>query len=211
MEHEDRLIMTPNELISWHHLCFRFHVDDEPRFFLDLAVIDLLLWPAMKARLVRPGLIKQWRFHRRYEDDKTGHQLSLIVKTNPDVARTLFDNVHEQDYFKWMEDDGLIIETSFIDKGKRHRSDVADPGWPRELQDSWGFFAQGASKFLAILVDNIVDGRFPTGANEIVDLYCNVEVTLGDIWSRYGQHAFFHHISAMFGYMPLVIKKEVTF
>ena len=37
------------------------------------------------------------------------------------------------------------------------------------------------------------------------------EKTINAMWYKEGQHAFFHHLSAVFGYEPLLIRKAVRF
>ena len=49
---------------------------------------------------------------------------------------------------------------------------------------------------------------------EIDDLlkhYRAVNESIGKIWIQEGQHAFFHHLNAVFGYEPLFIRKMMKF
>jgi len=42
--------------------------------------------------------------------------------------------------------------------------------------------------------------------SEIEKFYIELEKRLTEIWQRHGSHAFFHHINAIFGYVPLLAK-----
>ena len=41
--------------------------------------------------------------------------------------------------------------------------------------------------------------------------YATVHQQVVSVWENNGQHAFFHHISAVFGYEPLIIHHRIQF
>lgn len=42
--------------------------------------------------------------------------------------------------------------------------------------------------------------------SEIQRYYSNLNDRISIIWRRYGSHAFFHHINALFGYEPVAAR-----
>jgi hypothetical protein len=45
----------------------------------------------------------------------------------------------------------------------------------------------------------------------LLDRYRQAESKVSALWRNEGQHAFLHHLSAIFGYEPVLIRKEIRF
>jgi hypothetical protein len=41
----------------------------------------------------------------------------------------------------------------------------------------------------------------------LLDYYRTVDGRVSALWRDYGQHVYLHHLNALFGYQPLVIKE----
>ena len=47
--------------------------------------------------------------------------------------------------------------------------------------------------------------------NLLLDEYREVDAQITQMWRNEGQHALLHHLSAVFGYNPLFVRKMITF
>ena len=71
----------------------------------------------------------------------------------------------------------------------------------------------GVSSLWLGLIDDIMkdvpahDDNFP----KLLEQYRQAEDAVTTMWHKEGQHAFLHHLSAIFGYEPLMIKKWIKF
>ena len=46
---------------------------------------------------------------------------------------------------------------------------------------------------------------------KLLEQYRKVDEKITEKWRNEGQHALLHHLSAVFGYEPMLIKKELVF
>jgi uncharacterized RmlC-like cupin family protein len=76
-----------------------------------------------------------------------------------------------------------------------------------EIQREWPKFIMGASSMWLGLVGTEADKRADL---ELHQRYQAVEFVLDEMWFERGNHAFFLHLSALFGYKPVrVIRRDV--
>jgi hypothetical protein len=71
----------------------------------------------------------------------------------------------------------------------------------------------GVSALWLGLIDEAM-AENPGEAGEIralLERYRTADARITTIWNKEGQHAFLHHLNALFGYKPLLIRKEITF
>ena len=68
------------------------------------------------------------------------------------------------------------------------------------------------------LIRQHVQGREPeyarpedTQIDDLLNLYRNVNDSIDKIWIKDGQHAFLHHLNAIFGYEPVYIRNMMKF
>jgi hypothetical protein len=193
----------------WYYLRFQFHRDaeGEAMSFLDLLVANEIVAPVLERE--RDG-IRLWRFHRRWPDDATGHQFSFIVLTDPARLAVIDDAIRRQPALDMLRADGHL---------RRYRVDAvkgdapgalaatSDRSWPPLLQREWPHFIQGASRMWLGLVGAEVAR---TEGVDRYERYAAAAEAVDDLWFEEANHALFHHLSALFGYQPvLVIRRDI--
>jgi hypothetical protein len=181
--------------------------DDEVASFLDLLIADRLFTEVLAKH--EPG-IRLWRFHRRWPRDATGHQFSFIFFAAPDVSAQVIAQIERAPLVNRLRADGHLRELR-VDEAKAGRGTdpaaTSDPGWPIVIQQQWPEFIMGASRMWLGLIREEASGLDHL---DVYERYAQVEVRLDGLWFKEGNHAFFHHLSALFGYKPLrVIRRDV--
>jgi hypothetical protein len=84
---------------------------------------------------------------------------------------------------------------------------TSDPSWPPAIQLEWPKFIMGASRMWLGLVQSEAAKHAEL---ELHERYQAVETTLDELWFEQANHAFFHHLSALFGYQPVrVIRRDI--
>ena len=193
----------------WWYLRFRLRRGEagETDSFLDALIADQILGPIIE----RNGSgIELWRFHRRWAQDATGHQFSLILFAPTMLADSIIGQVESHPVLQELRSDGYLVE---------FRVDAADPGrasdpaatsdrsWPPEVQREWPKFIMGASRMWLGLVGSAAAKNADL---DLYERYRTVEANLDELWFTKANHAFFHHLSALFGYKPVrVIRRDV--
>lgn len=201
---------TSDEVAArWYYLRFQFDRNDDDAVdrYLDLIVANEIIAPVLAAQ--RDG-IRLWRFHRRWPKDPTGHQFSFIVLTDPARLALIDEAIQRQPAFARLDADGRlrryrVAEASGDTPGAL--ATTSDRSWPEVLQREWPHFIMGASRmWLGLVADEAEQAEGP-------DLYARYEAAsaaLDRLWFEEGNHALFHHLSALFGYQPLrVIRRDV--
>ncbi len=193
----------------WWYLRFRFARADggEVDSFLDGLVADRLLSAVIERHEPR---LELWRFHRRWPDDAVGHQFSFLFFATDAVAAGVIAQVEDDPLLERLRGDGHLREfRAHPGEGARATTPggTSDRSWPREIQREWPKFIMGASRMWLGLV------QAEAVKQEGADLYARyraVQGALDRLWFAEGNHAFFHHLSALFGYRPLrVIRRDI--
>ena len=187
---------------EWRYARFRLQrpPDGEVNSYLDAMIADHILEPLI-VRYRRDLVL--WRFHRRWTNDDTGHQFSFIFFTASAVADALIAQLETAPLLQRLKSDGDLAEFR-VDRLRPDRASdpaaTSDAAWPVEVQREWPKFIMGASRMWLGLV------RAEAGKRADLELhqrYREVEVALDEEWFKHGNHAFFHHLSALFGYKPV--------
>lgn len=199
---------------AWWQL--RFKLDwpegEEPDFSRHVLIAEQLMLPAIIAHEQDLAL---WRFHRRAARDASGHQFSLIFYADEDTAAQINDTISTDPLTLWLLNHSMIEKTAF---NKRTRQELglleetSDPEWPVEVQRSWPYFIMGASQSWLMLVQEISQRAGLEGEvsySRLLSHYRQVDQELNAQWAEYGQHAYLHHLNAIFGYQPLRIRGSV--
>ena len=195
--------------VEWRYARFRLQraADGETKSYLDGLIADRILEPLI---LRYEDELSLWRFHRRWPDDATGHQFSLIFFSRPVVADALIEELERDPLLRRLKSDGHLIEFRVDRLGPDRAPDPAatsDAGWPAEIQREWPKFIMGASNMWLGLVSTEAEKHADL---ELHERYQAVETALDEMWFKHGNHAFFHHLSALFGYKPVrVIRRDV--
>lgn len=91
---------------------------------------------------------------------------------------------------------------------------MSDSNWSITLQKHWPSFIMGVSALWLGLIDEEmgkISADHKMEISELLEVYRKAESTITTIWNREGQHAFLHHLSVVFWYEPLFIRKEIRF
>jgi hypothetical protein len=201
-------------MLAWH--TFSFEIDDNGGKAhakeSDLAIIDLCLRRVIDKYQDKLTL---WRFHRRWTPG--AQRLHLHAFTTRDTASEIKAFIQTSAVVKsfraigflkvdpvWDEETILDIELITTRRGK------SDSNWPDEFQECWPDFAQGCSQSLAVLIrqySNTPEADLERmKPDELAGHHRQVEALLMARWDKWGSHAFFHHVHALFGYEPMTIK-----
>jgi hypothetical protein len=197
----------------WWQLRFRLVWPDDqaPDFSQHLLIAEQLLLPAI---VENEADLPLWRFHRRAGRGDSGNQFSLIFYADKTTATRINEQVQSAALTQWLLDRNMIDKVRFAQRSPDELGRLeltSDPEWPLDIQRSWPYFAMGASQTWIMLVQelsqaNPIEGEVNYPA--LLDHYKRVDSRLNTQWQKYGQHAYLHHLSAIFGYQPLLIRSS---
>jgi hypothetical protein len=195
---------------GWWFARFRMHwpAEEQANWHLDLLIAHRIVAPA----LARYGdEIRLWRFHRRAARDQAGHQFSFIFYTTAQTAYQVFNMLRSNELLSEMKFDGMIIEDLYDNTDKINKpliEDTSDATWPPSIQKNWPYFIMGASRMWLNLISETIagmpDSDSPMSLEENENLYKEANTTISELWQHEGQHAFLHHLSALFGYKEII-------
>ena len=196
---------------SWWSITFRMGWDptQAPDWYLDALLADQVCAPALEELRSRIAL---WRFHRRAVPDDVGHQLSLMVYSDSVTADALYAHIRQSSVLQWLESEGQITQITIARVERPELPPIArtsDATWPPEIQASWPWFIMGVSQTWLSLIREVtteqpMEDPSPDG---LLDYYRGVDDRVTVLWRDYGQHVYLHHLNALFGYQPLVIRE----
>lgn len=197
----------------WWQLRFRlaWPEDEAPDFSQHLLIAEQLLLPVLVENQAQLPL---WRFHRRAGRGDAGNQFSLIFYSDEATADRINQQVQADALTQWLLHHKMIEKVRFAQRSPAELGRLeltSDPEWPLDIQRSWPYFIMGASQTWILLVQQISrqealagDVNYPA----LLQHYRNVDARLNKQWQSYGQHAYLHHLSAIFGYQPLQIRSS---
>ncbi len=193
----------------WWYLRFRLNgtQENEVASYLDALIADQIVAPAIARH---QDDIALWRFHRRWPQDATGHQFSFIFFAPPRPAGELIEDIERTPLLRTLADEGYLAGFRVDRPPEGLATDPAatsDRVWPLAVQREWPKFIMGASRMWLGLV------QAEAAKHPELDLhprYQRVEQALDELWFNQGNHAFFHHLSALFGYKPVRILRRET-
>ena len=183
---------------------------------LDLAV-DLMLAHAVVGPVLQQHRqeIPYWRFHRRAARDEAGHQFSFIFYADSATATAVMADLHHSAILQQALTGKILERVSFDDPNNPVRpnlEDASDPDWTIEIQRNWPAYIMGVSATWLGLIDDVMpDTLATTDIQKLIQQYQQVHARITAMWTREGQHAFIHHLSAIFGYEPVMIRQEIQF
>lgn len=199
---------------GWWYARFRIHwpAGAAPAWHLD---------PFLAHQVIAPVLhryeedISLWRFHRRANRDNAGHQFSFIFFASADIASEIFDRVREDPLIADLKQKGLLeaVVMDATDAVKRPAIEsTSDSNWSLQVRKAWPHYIMGVSVMWLDLTERIAAGIPPDPSlepiNGALDRYARVNAEITRLWRDEGGHAFFHHLSAVFGYEPLYVVEK---
>jgi len=212
-EPEPASIPTSENDRHWWQLRFKlaWPGGEEPDFSLHPLIAEQLLLPVI---VDYQTAIPLWRFHRRAGRSPAGHQFSLIFFSDETTASRIFQEIESNPLTGWLTEQGLIEKVSFDRRSDAELGRLglaSDPDWPVEMQRSWPYFIMGASQAWLMLVNELSVENPIAGTVEypaLLEHYREVDTKLNAQWREEGQHAYLHHLNAIFGYQPLLIQTQ---
>ena len=196
---------------SWWQYRFRLRWpgDEPPDFSYHSLLADQIFAPVL---VEYADAISLWRFHRRAGRDSTGHQFSLIFYADDNTAQAMAVAIDSNPLTGWLLKQDLIEATRFDRRSPEELAaleDTSDREGPIEIQRSWPYFIMGVSQTWLLMVQEL-GAREPlsdtVSYEQMLNHYEDVNAALTAQWRDYGQHAYLHHLSAVFGYQPLKLR-----
>lgn len=179
---------------------------ERPDFSQNLIIAHEVIAPLLARHASE---IRLWRFHRRAAHDPTGHQFSFIFYSTPEAARAIYDDISAQRIVDRLQKSGNLIALKLDDTARPQRaaiSGTSDPNWPDSIQRSWPYFIMGVSLMWLDLLEQTVDPNelgSRLSVSKRLKYYKEIDNQITALWKHSGRHAFFHHISGIYGYEPL--------
>jgi hypothetical protein len=170
-------------------------------------------------RIIKPILSKHkrsitlWQFHRRAGRDyfdKVGHEFEFRFISSQKMAQRIFKEIGNSPILKRLKQNKILnryVPEQTKNLQRPNMQDTSDKGWPEEIQRAWPFFINGVCRAWLDLIEQITARSLKPikrpNINEEVAGYISVAQELNALWGQHGQHAFLHHLNAVFGYQPL--------
>lgn len=206
---------APDADHSWW--VYRFRIDWPEEAPADMSVDLLLAHAVVKPHLERfAPRLTCWRFHRRATRDAAGHQFSFLFYTDPQTADELYAALDSSAVLAQVRQKGLV--TRIVKDDPHHPlrpgiADLSDPSWSPMLQRQWPAYIMGVSRLWLGLIDEAAAQLPPElrDGDDLLSIYRKADEDISRLWFKEGQHAFLHHLSAVFGYRELLIIKPMRF
>ncbi|MBX7145505.1 MAG: hypothetical protein K1X79_13730 [Oligoflexia bacterium] len=192
---------------------FLWPAKHEPDWALDALAANEIFQPILQNH---HNDIALWRFHRRAGRDDSGHQFSFIFYSNPITAQAVFAEVDASAVASLLKQRSIIQTLSNEPFSALNAPDISatsDQHWPESIQRLWPIYIMGCSSTWLGLVRAEINNNDINrqSATELLEAYRKASDKVGQEWRNFGQHAFLHHLSAIFGYAPLRIEKDMQF
>ena len=156
--------------------------------------------------------ITLWRFHRRATPDAVGHQFSFAFYSSPQIAKYIFEEIAGSTLLEKAKIRGFITAEIYDDTtilAHPAISDTSDDNWSTITQKAWPYYIMGVSQMWLTMIDDIIKDNPPPAEdiksiNDLIDYYNEVNEVVKTLWRDEAQHAFLHHLNAIFGYEPML-------
>ncbi|MGR9107588.1 MAG: hypothetical protein ACU843_11720 [Gammaproteobacteria bacterium] len=195
----------PSDAGWWYARFIIEHDKDKPPLWhIDALIAGEVITPAFERHFTE---IRIWRVHRRAPNDEFGHVFSFIFYATPQGAESIYEDIRVNPVLTQLQSDGIITRTLFDNPANNTRpgiEDTSDKSWPLIIQRTWPALIMGASRMWLDLVGTLAATH--TDEPDLVQRYVLVEKDIDLLWAENGQHAFLHHLDALFGYQPLLIR-----
>lgn len=193
---------------NWYGHMFRIDRIDSAntRWWIDLFLFDTVIRDCLAANLKN---LYMWRIHRRGKEDHTGHQFSFLYYSSPEVYDIMKSSIINHKTVEVLQGAHFLRDLLHSHKGIEIEA-TSDSTWSIPLQKAWPYYIMGVSQMALELIANLHDSSRTTldvsSINDCEIYYTQLMTKLTNVWQNCGSHAFFHHINAVFGYMPVIAK-----
>ena len=201
--------------MSWWACRFKMSWDADTQVdgAMDLLLAHAVIEPVLREHAKK---IYWWRFHRRAVRDKVGHQFSFLFYADSGVASEVMEEIRQSDILQQALKEKIVEKIIFSDPARPVRPEIeamSDPRWSPTLQRNWPSYIMGVCALWLGLIDDQMANVTTQNLNVsgFLEQYRQADTAITSMWREEGQHAFLHHLSAIFGYEPLMIRKELKF
>jgi hypothetical protein len=193
---------------SWRHLRLNFAANPDGRvdWHLDALAANEVFAPLLDKYRAQ---IPLWRFHRRAAADAAGHQFSLIIFSNRQIAESIVRAVDNHPTTVALQRAGVLRRLSTeldVAPERKAISATSDPNWSEDLQRSWPWFAMGVSQAWLALLQQQLTAEQPQDIEQLIQHYASANQAVNGRWREQSAHAYLHHLNALFGYESLTIR-----
>jgi hypothetical protein len=198
---------------GWWYARFRMRWD---KGTAPLWHVDLLLAHRVAAPLLHTyrNEIALWRFHRRAARDSEGHQFSITFYSTPATAKKMFDTLRSDIVVRRMKRAGIVIQDIYDECNRISApriEDTSDGNWPPQIRKSWPFFIMGVCQmWLSLITEEAANMSHPPKSSslpKLMQFYERVNETIKTLWREQGSHSLLHHLNAIFGYEPVLVRE----
>jgi hypothetical protein len=202
---------TPAGTPQWWvvHVRMGWRGEAQVEWHLDALLAEQVFAPVIER--LGPALVL-WRFHRRAAPDATGHRLRFLFYADPAVAAQVLAAVRASALLADLVATGHVAEVELPDAPEGTAIEAtSDPAWPPPVQRAWPYFAMGVSRNWLALVDDVSGQLDPPPAGDVeamVAHYRAVNAQVDALWQVNAQHAWLHHLNALFGYQPVLLRER---
>ncbi len=186
----------------------KFEKGTEPQWKVDLFLAHSIMAPIINKYREN---IPLWRFHRRAGQDESGHRFSLIFYSSQKTAGKIFKEIVTSSLLEKARAEGFIVNEDYDDTSEVKLPAInatSDPDWSIITQKAWPYYIMGVSHMWLTMIDDIIIDNPPsaqmTTLKELIDYYGEVDEVILLLWRDEAQHAFLHHLNAIFGYEPML-------
>jgi hypothetical protein len=208
-------VSVSGEEKSWWTCRFKISwpLDAQPDGAVDLLLAHAVVGPVLREHSKD---LSWWRFHRRALRDEAGHQFSFLFYSTSDISFQIMEAIKKNKILRLTLDAGIVEKFRFDDPtkaGRPHIEATSDDHWSPALQRNWPSYIMGVSSLWLGLIDDFMADvpAHDDNVYALLDRYRQAESKVSALWRNEGQHAFLHHLSAIFGYEPVLIRKEIRF
>jgi len=195
---------------NWYSHKFRIERPDPAN---TLWWIDIFLFDTVVRDCLTPTTdIIMWRIHRRSAGGESGHQFSFYYYATHEMFESVKSSIIDHQAVKILNSANLLRDLLHNEEGSEIEA-TCDPSWPLSLRKSWPYYIMGVSKMALELIENLRPSPRPAldvnSIHEYERYYSHLMFKQNEVWQNFGSHAFFHHINAIFGYVPLIARPSV--
>ena len=196
----------------WWYVRFKMVWDnrsDQVDFSRNLIIAHQIINPVLNSY---DEQIKLWRVHRRAVNDSAGHQFSFIFYAPANTAELIFEQVRNHPVSKQLIQHQIlqkIYTTSTKQTRRPNIEDTSDKHWTKSIQKSWPYYIMGVSiLWLDLLNQEAIKINLDStqSIESQMQQYQNIHISLTEQWKSHAKHAYFHHISGIFGYEPIEVR-----